>query len=142
MNLASAQQKLEVENKTKPPPIKLQLVTKSLSQNSSEGENADNGGDVVDDVEASFSLEVVVNKVDHLFQSMSTMEKNHGDAVTNAIHNRLLSSLDSYTGIMTQTSDIYVFIREPKSCTHFITNGAKIRLSYKYIHIRSLIDHE
>ena len=38
-----------------------------------------------------------------------------------------------------QTSDIYEFIGEPKSCSHFITNGAKLRLSYKYIHIRSLI---
>jgi hypothetical protein len=38
-----------------------------------------------------------------------------------------------------QTSDIYVFIREPKSCSHFITNGAKLRLSYKYIDIRSLV---
>ncbi len=34
-----------------------------------------------------------------------------------------------------QTSDIYVFIGEPKSCSYFITNGAKLRLSYKYIHI-------
>jgi hypothetical protein len=37
-----------------------------------------------------------------------------------------------------QTWDIYVFIGEPKSCSHFITNGAKLRLSYKYIHIPSL----
>ncbi len=38
-----------------------------------------------------------------------------------------------------QRSDIYVFIGEPKSCSHFITNGAKLRLSYKYIHIPSLL---
>jgi hypothetical protein len=38
-----------------------------------------------------------------------------------------------------QTWDIYIFIGEPKSCSHFITNGAKLRLSYKYIHIPSLI---
>jgi hypothetical protein len=37
-----------------------------------------------------------------------------------------------------QTWDIYVLIGEPKSCSHFITNGAKLRLSYKYIHIPSL----
>ncbi len=35
--------------------------------------------------------------------------------------------------------DMYVWIGEPKSCSHFITNGAKLRLSYKYIHIPSLI---
>ncbi len=34
---------------------------------------------------------------------------------------------------------MYVFIGEPKSCSNFITNGAKLRLSDKYIHIRSLI---
>jgi DNA topoisomerase VI subunit B len=44
--------------------------------------------------------------------------------------NKIMTSL-----LYIQTWDIYVFIGEPKSCSHLITNGAKLRLSYKYIHI-------
>ncbi len=50
----------------------------------------------------------------------------------NEFQNKLLLCND-------QRSDMYVFIGEPKSCSHFITNGAKLRLSYKYIHIPSLV---